>query len=249
MSVRILQWNVLFRESASKILDVLKAVDADVLCLQELTSISGQNVGIDVPAFLAEQLGFTYFYQIAQEWDSPGDRHTLGNGIFSRYPLTRTDHAFVRPSQGPNPHDPSKEGRVYAEADIALPDGTTLTMGTTHLSYIPRGIMTPEKKQEIDALLDIVNTKESRYVFTGDLNEPPESYTVQTLARTLQHCGPPFETLTWPTRPFQSQDHTEHGLGWRIDFVFATKDLTVVSSDIVDTEVSDHLPILTEVSF
>lgn len=246
MTVRILQWNVLFRESASKILDVLKDADADVLCLQELTSVSGHNEGIDVPAFLAEQLGFNYFYQIAQEWDSPGDRHTLGNGIFSRWNLTRTDHAFVRPSQGANPHDPAHEGRAYVEADVALPDGTTLTVGTAHLSYIPRGVMTPEKKHEIDALLGIAKAKESRYVLTGDFNEPPESYTVQELARHLQHCGPPFETLTWPTRPFQSQDHREEGLGWRIDYVFATKDLAVADAAVLETDVSDHLPIVVE---
>lgn len=245
-TVRILQWNVLFRESAARILDVLRTVDADVLCLQELTSVSGHNEGIDVPSFLAESLGFNQFYQIAQEWDAPGDRHTLGNGIFSRYPLTRTDFSFVRPSQGINPHDPSQEGRVYAESDVALPDGTTLTVGTTHLSYIPRGVMTTEKKREIDALLDIARSKESRYVLTGDLNEPPESYTVQELARTLRHCGPPFETLTWPTRPFRSQDHVEHGLGWRIDYAFATPDLAVVDARVVDTDVSDHLPILVE---
>lgn len=247
MTIRILQWNVLFRESAARILDVLRGIDADILCLQELTSVSGHNEGIDVPAFLASELGFNFFYQVAQEWDSPGDRHTLGNGIFSRYPLTRTDATFVRPSQGINPHDPAQEGRVYVEADVALPDGTPLTVGTTHLSYIPRGIMTPEKRQEIDALLAIATTKESRYVLTGDFNEPPESYTVQELSRTLRHCGPPFDVLTWPTRPFQSQDHTENGLGWRIDYAFATPDMTVVSSEVVDTDVSDHLPILTDV--
>lgn len=244
--MRILQWNVLFRESASRILDVLADVDADVLCLQELTSVSGHNEGIDVPAFLAEQLGFSYFYQIAQEWDSPGDRHTLGNGIFSRYALTRTDHSFVRPSQGINPHDPAHEGRAYVEADVALPDGTVLTVGTAHLSYIPKGVMTPEKKHEIDALLAIAKSKTSRYVLTGDFNEPPESYTVQELSRALSHCGPPFETLTWPTRPFQSQAHKEDALGWRIDYAFATPDLAVVDAAIVDTDVSDHLPILVE---
>ena len=247
-TVRLLQWNVLFRESAGKILDVLREVDADVLCLQELTSVSGHNEGIDVPAFLAEQLDLNFFYQIAQEWDSPGDRHTLGNGFFSRWYLTRTDHAFVRPSQGINPHDPAQEGRAYVEADVALPDGTTLTVGTAHLSYIPRGVMTPEKKGEIDALLAIAKAKESRYVLTGDFNEPPESYTVQELSRTLRHCGPPFEVLTWPTRPFQSQAHREEDLGWRIDYAFATPDVTVVDAAVVDTDVSDHLPIVVEIA-
>lgn len=245
-TVRLLQWNVLFRENARRIVDVLKDADADVLCLQELTSVSGHNEGIDVPAFVAAELGYRYFYQVAQEWDAPGDRHTLGNGIFARWNLTRTDHAFVRPSRDPNPHDPAMEGRAYVEADVALPDGTVLTVGTTHLSYVPRGVMTPEKKHEIDALLAIAKTKESRYVLTGDFNEPPESYTVQELSRTLRHCGPPFETLTWPTRPFRSLDHTEDGLGWRIDYAFATPDVAVVDARTIETDVSDHLPILVE---
>lgn len=246
MSVRILQWNVLFRESAERIVDVLKDVDADILCLQELTSVSGHNEGINVPSHIAEQLGFNEFYQIAQEWDRPGDRHTLGNGIFSRYPLIRTDAVFVRPSQGINPHDPAQEGRVYVEADVALPDGTTLTVGTAHLSYIPGGVMTPEKRQEIDALIAAATKHAERYVFTGDLNEPPESYTVKTLEAHLRHCGPPYDVLTWPTRPFQSLEHVEHSLGWRIDYVFATQDLSVVDADVVDTDVSDHLPIVVE---
>jgi endonuclease/exonuclease/phosphatase family metal-dependent hydrolase len=246
MIVRILQWNVLFRERADRILGVLAEADADVLCLQELTSVSGHNEGVDVPAFIAESLGFHSLYQIAQEWDAPGDRHTLGNGIFSRHPLARTDAVFVRPSQGINPHDPAQEGRAYVEADVSLPGGATLTVGTTHLSYVPHGVMTPEKKHEIDALLGIAKAKKERYVLTGDFNEQPASYTVQELSRTLRHCGPPFDVLTWPTRPFRSRDHVETELGWRIDYAFATPDLTVVDARAIDTDVSDHLPILVE---
>jgi endonuclease/exonuclease/phosphatase (EEP) superfamily protein YafD len=49
---------------------------------------------------------------------------------------------------------------------------------------------------------------------------------------------------TWTTKPFDYGDFSEHGLNWLLDYVFAAADIKIVSSEIISTEYSDHLPIL-----
>ena len=41
----------------------------------------------------------------------------------------------------------------------------------------------------------------------------------------------------------------EKELRWRLDYVFASKNIKVLSSQIIPTEWSDHLPVLVECEF
>ena len=51
---------------------------------------------------------------------------------------------------------------------------------------------------------------------------------------------------TWTTKPFDYGGFAETELRWRLDYAFATPDLEITSAKIVETEYSDHLPILVE---
>ncbi len=87
----------------------------------------------------------------------------------------------------------------------------------------------------------------TNFIFTGDLNSIPNSFTVKSiLTKTnLRNAGPDFDQKTWTTKPFNYHGFSENNLNWRIDYTFVSKDIKVVSSEIVDTDLSDHLPILT----
>ena len=45
---------------------------------------------------------------------------------------------------------------------------------------------------------------------------------------------------------FDYKDFKETKLRWRLDYVFASKDIRVIRSKIIKTKFSDHLPILVE---
>ena len=109
--------------------------------------------------------------------------------------------------------------------------------------------ITDHRKKEIDNLVEILKTKEKDFVFAGDLNSIPKSYALQEIERikTLKNPGPDFKENTWTTKPFDYHGFKEDKLNWRIDYVFLTTDLKVMDSQIMRTDISDHLPILLEI--
>lgn len=246
--MKFLQWNVWYKEDVRSILRTLKETDADILCLQELTvDHPHYNQNLDIPQIIAKELRFDYYFKPAAENISDGKVHKYGNGIFSRFPMTNTMSVFIQNPPEPDAKeiDYSKEGRIYLEADIKTPTGK-LTVGTTHMSYTDRFLPTPAKEKEANNLLELLKDKQEKFLFSGDLNALPDSYTVNELSKLLKNCGPSLDEKTWTTKPFVYQGFEADALDWRIDYCFATSDVHVKSAQVVQTAFSDHLPILIE---
>ena len=121
-----------------------------------------------------------------------------------------------------------------------------LTVGTAHVSYSHRFEITDRKIMEVNKLIKILKKNKKMFVFTGDMNSTPDSYTIKQLEKILKNCGPDGYQKTWTTKPFDYKDFKETKLRWRLDYVFASKDIRVIRSKIIKTKFSDHLPILVE---
>ena len=241
MNIKFLQWNIWYKEQIDNVIQLIKEIDPDIICLQELAVNCVNNPGITNTAeYIAKQTGMFFYFEVAQRWKEDSEMEAVGNGIFSKYPITRK---FAKHVQKPTMDftDYSHEGRIYIECDIQVND-TLLTVGTAHLSYVPWFKITEEKKIEVDNLIPLLKSK--NYIFSGDLNSTPESYTVEVLSNKLTHCGPDYSKNSWTTKPFEHGGFRENELNWRLDYVFASSDLQCESSEIVKTNFSDHLPIL-----
>lgn len=147
-----------------------------------------------------------------------------------------------------NPPDHSHEGRVYIEIMVRIND-KKLTVGTTHLSYSDHFMITDQKKNEIDTLLDILKKRKGRYIFAGDLNSLPDSYTVSQLEKILSHSEPAYSQNSWTTKPFKYEGFCENKLNRRLDYIYNSKDINIVDSEILECPYSDHLPIQTSFNF
>jgi endonuclease/exonuclease/phosphatase family metal-dependent hydrolase len=227
----------------------LKEVNADVICLQELTvNHPDHNKNVDVPRFLADGLGFEFFYKEAEKRINDSKEDTFGNAIYSRFPLSKQAFHYIQesPVQSIENDDYSKEGRVYVEVMVRV-DGRDIQFGTVHMSYTDRFQTTAAKETETNKLLDILRTKRNNFIFTGDFNALPESYTISEVSKVLKSCGPSFNEKTWTTKPFSYNGFDATTLDWRLDYCFATPDAQVKSARVIETDFSDHLPILVEV--
>jgi len=100
-TIRVVSWNVArFIELArnnnqgsntrKKMLALLKAQEADILCLQEFHTSENPSFYNNISA-IREELGFTYHYF---PYDKDGDRNYYSSVIFSRYPIV--DSALLR---------------------------------------------------------------------------------------------------------------------------------------------------------
>ncbi|MDR3578118.1 MAG: endonuclease/exonuclease/phosphatase family protein [Anaerolineaceae bacterium] len=246
MIVRLVQWNIWQSINLGEIPDFIKELDAHILCLQEMRGMGGPVSQNDVQKRLEDSLGMASYCEIAQTWRSPEGETWQGNGIFSKYPIIEKSCRFLQQSQ-PRPSDASDEGRIYVEATINV-NGQPLTVGTTHLSYTKRFLTTQKKKAEVSHLLNILTEKNGNYILAGDFNSRPHSWTVKQISKTLKHCGPGLHENTWTVIPFNYHGFTETQLKWRLDYVFASKTMLVSSARIIQTSLSDHLPVMVEFS-
>jgi endonuclease/exonuclease/phosphatase family metal-dependent hydrolase len=245
MIIKLLQWNIWYKENPNKVVALIKKINPDIACLQELTTTSLINKDIDVPQIISNAMNHADFnYKQAQSWSTKEDTRALGNGVFSKYPIEKRFFDYLQtPTVNPTSYD--KEGRVYVEITVNI-NGYLLTVGTTHLSYTHRFMDTEIKNTEVDNLTKSLLKKNQNYILTGDFNAPPESYPVKIIEQYLKNCGPNYNEKTWTTKPFSKDEFEENELNWRLDYVLGTKDIKVKSAKVVQTESSDHLPLLVE---
>jgi endonuclease/exonuclease/phosphatase (EEP) superfamily protein YafD len=170
-----------------------------------------------------------------------GDALTIADGIFSRLPIKSKRSVYINEPKGSGGYD--DEYRAYVETEVDV-EGIPLTVATSHMSYTHRFEETDNKKREADNLVKQLERHRKNFIFAGDLNVVPESYTIQAISKLLKNLGPAFTQNTWTTKPFSYNGFEENDVNWRLDYMFATSDVKVVSAEILKTDVSDHLPIL-----
>lgn len=244
MKLKVLHWNIWIREDPKKVaLEVLR-INPDIICAQELKH--NLKMSLNVPEIISKTIKYDYFYKEAVTWDNREDITSQGNAIFSKFPIIETNFSFLRPFKH-NPPNATKEGRVYVEV-LVKAGRRLLTLGTTHLTYAYKFRDTRKKRMEADRLVNLLKDRKKDFIFTGDLNATPKSYVVEKILKNknLINAGPDFSKKTWTTKPFNYHGFKEDDLNWRIDYVFTSKDVEILTSNIIETKASDHLPILIE---
>ncbi len=249
MKIKILHWNIWFQEKAENILEVVKKVDPDILCFQEVTIGSKFNDKKDVAKFIADKLGYNYNFSNAHKYEFPltpkGEVNYGGNAIFSRFPIIKNSNFPII-----NPKDSSRvkyERRTCAVSDIKISDKKILKVATTHKSYSDRFTEDKEKIKETEKLIKFFRKNNKNLIFTGDLNLTPNTKSIKLIEKELKHCGPDYSKPTWTTKPFLFKGFEETKLKWRLDYAFTSKDIKILNSKIIKTKFSDHLPILIEI--
>lgn len=236
VKVTILQWNVWYKEDVQRIAEALSKLDADIFCLQELTHGYIKEHQTSSWEYIADRLKLEFCCQeipIIRK-----DTHWLqANVILSRYPIKKHRSEWLH--KPADDKDPTDQYRGYLEASIEL-NGNRITVGTTHMSF---GVK-PEKDKELERLLEIVESHKQKFILTGDLNAVPDSSRVRELSKKLQHAGPDFKENTWTNKPFDLPEFQADTLDWRYDYIFTSPDFEVVKSNIIKTDVSDHLPVI-----
>lgn len=242
MKVSILQWNIWYKEDIGRIAEFLTHNPTDIVCLQELTREYAKQRTADTVQFIAEKLGYTYFAQAMR----PNDEWIQCNGIFSKFPITDTYATWINEPIGTGGID--DEYRAYVEATLDI-NGVAVTVGTTHMSYTHRFISTPRKEEEADKLVAAITRRERQnFLFAGDLNATPDTPTIQKVSNILKNAGPNQTEKSWTTKPFSYDGFEETKLNWRLDYIFASRNIKVISSKILPTDYSDHLPLIAEVT-
>jgi endonuclease/exonuclease/phosphatase family metal-dependent hydrolase len=241
MKITLLQWNVWYKEDIRNIVQFLKSNPTDIVCLQELTIDSPDQVIKDSPLYVADQLGYNYHYKDLPLDPNDKNHMKLANGIFSKFPISHSTYTWINQPQSSGGYDDEFRALVAATLDI---DGRSLDVATAHMSYTHRFEGTARKSQETQALVKALEGLSNPTIFTGDLNATPGSETVVAIEQILDNAGPAYDQNTWTTKPFSYNGFEETELNWRLDYAFKSSSIKVLSSEVPPTDYSDHLPLL-----
>jgi endonuclease/exonuclease/phosphatase family metal-dependent hydrolase len=254
--VRLATFNLLHGRSlrdgtvdADRLTDAITTLDADILGLQEVDRAQARSHHLDLTTLAAKAMGASDHRFAAAVIGTPGekfralthdddgaDEPNYGIGLVSRWPvhqwrIIRLPAAPVRaPVFTPRPLFIRDEPRVLLAAVIAPPWGGTLTVATTHLSFVP-GWNLLQLRTAIRALRAMPAPR----LLIGDLNLPA------AVAGRISRWRILARAATYPSpSPTLQLDHVlldPHGAG---DFG------RVLSVDTPQVPVSDHRPLVVE---
>lgn len=208
---------------------VIKNSGADVVGLNEVRDKGVDSDYIEQAVILSELTGLNHRY-FAKAIDFDGV-NPYGNALLSRYPIISAQTLLVE--------DPPIKGRVaggYYETRCLLK--AKLECGLTVLA-IHFGLNPDEQANAVKLVLE--NLEDERCVLMGDFNVMPENKLLEPIKARMKDAASCFKA---PLLSFPSDIPDR-----KIDYVFVSKDIELISADIPAIVASDHRPHVAEINF
>jgi endonuclease/exonuclease/phosphatase family metal-dependent hydrolase len=231
--MRLVTWNIRGclgmdnRRSVERVADVIRECRADIVCLQEVHRWLPQSRMRDQPRRLSELLGMRSYYLPSYHILSG----SFGNAILTNLPVREHWRDLL-----PNHWERRSlrfllERRTCVSADIEAVGGVIRVM-TAHLS-----LNRFDRLKSVQRVGELVRGLQGSVVLCGDMNARPDSEEMRILEQSgLVDAGSRNDAPTYPaTRP-----------NARIDYVWHSRNLELTESVSVDSQASDHFPVIAE---
>ena len=208
---------------------LIKKYSPDVVILNEMRD-AGEHEGFTDPQtkILSNLTGMPHYF-FAKAIDVYDDRSPYGNGILSKIPFEKIEVVHIPDS------DPEKRiGTRWYEHRCFLK--ATLECGLTVLG-VHVGLNPEEKELAVRTLVEHIESE--RCILLGDFNMRPEAEEFLPIRERMQDAA---ELFTEPLLSCPSD--VPKG---KIDYIFATRDIEILSADIPADVVSDHRPHIAEI--
>lgn len=200
--------------------DAIKSINPDVVGLNEMRD-EGPDIEYDKQtSILSELTGMRHHY-FAKAIEFAGG-NPYGNALLSKLPILSSETIPV-----PDP-DP-KTGTGYYETRCLLK--VKLEGGITVL-VIHFGLNPDEQKNAVDTVLE--NIAEEKCILMGDFNVTPEDDVLKPIRSRMKDVAECFDKqlLSFPS------DKPDR----KIDYIFVSPAVKVISADIPGIVASDHRP-------
>ena len=205
--------------SAERIAEVVLAQDADIVCLQEVHQRLPQSKFADQPKQFEKHLGLPVTFQANLRIGIGG----YGLAVVSRYPVGTVQNHLL-PSV--------REQRGVLEVRLDTPTGP-LVIFCTHF-----GLSGEERVKQAASLAELVQSSAYPVIVCGDFNERSDAPALQSLLSqtNLLDADAAGNHWTYPTNALEA----------RIDYLFYSPALTCQSVSVIESQASDHLPVVGE---
>ncbi|RBY82215.1 endonuclease/exonuclease/phosphatase family protein [Blastococcus sp. TF02A-26] len=230
------------RHDLARLATVLAAVDADLICLQEVDRRFGaRSEDVDQALLLSRALDMQLAWGPAIDEprrDGGADRRQYGNALLSRLPVLVSD-VHRLPGTG--------EPRSALQTMVEL-DGSSLWVTATHLTTNSAA----ERAEQVAALAGLHTAGMAAGVVVGDFNAAPDAPELQPLQERFTDAWELAEATEdragwrfWTSG--QGMTHPAGAPRRRIDQVWVSPGVTVTAARVLDGEgASDHLPLVVD---
>ncbi len=263
MSWNVEQFNILHYKDRpdvkQQMFDLINQYDPDIACFQEV--VAGENKkAINYFPAIRNALHFKdylYSYQLKDDFDH---NHHFGITVFSKYPILRKQTIV---------NNPNNYNSTFQFIDVLVGEDTlrifnvhlqSLKFSKENLNYLDKGSLKTNATSESRSILSKIKTgvikrasqaffikdemNHSPYpiVVCGDFNDVPVSYAYETIGAGLQNAF--VQKGFGISRTFSTLSPT-----LRIDNIFADRDFRIIQYTRVKKLLSDHFPIIADLSF
>ncbi|MBO5313298.1 MAG: endonuclease/exonuclease/phosphatase family protein [Clostridia bacterium] len=201
-------------------------IGADIVGLNEMFDQGDGAVFGAQTEILSRMTGLEHHYFAKAIIDKAGP---YGNGLLSRYPLKSAEAVII-----PDPNPKRYPGGYYETRCILkaeLENG--LTVLVTHF-----GLCIDEQENAVKELLKHI--RDEKCILMGDFNLPPDSELLKPIREKMRDTADVFteEKLSWPSDKPRM----------KIDYIFISPDIELVTADIPSIVASDHRPHIAEIN-
>ncbi len=214
----------------TRLADVIRRTNPDVVALQEVDRNTGRVSGVDQPAVLGEKLGMYHAFAEAM----PYDGGQYGEAVLSRFP-------FESVTTHPLSADKGREPRAALEV-VVRPwgkSGPAVQFTGTHLCHQAE----TTRVRQVEQIKQAIEAWPGPAVLTGDFNFTPDTPPYDALT---QEWGDSARLLV-DEQPTMGANLPPHERKRRIDIVWLrrARGFTAESIEVIEEPLaSDHLPVL-----
>lgn len=232
VTVRVMSFNIHHAEGIDGKLDVdriakvIKDARADLVGLQEVDRGVERSQRRDLPAELAKLTGLTVQF----DKNIPHQGGEYGNAVLSRYPIRRARNTALKSFA-----NGEQRGVQQVVVDIA---GREVLFLNTHLDARREPAEREHSATELKAIVAAAGSMP--VILVGDFNAVPDAPSVAAIRAFLTDTWTAVNTAPGFTIPVKKPTR-------RIDYIWITPaTIKPISMTVLQTESSDHLPIVAE---
>ena len=263
-SVRIMTYNIHYGNTIDNIFDILeisrviRESQSDIVCLQEVDNFwSARSEFESLISIISIDAGYPYYIYnpIYDKPSSRGDKYPneqFGTAILSKYKIVEShDYIISRWSSqkgDPQPGDPGFPSQYHGFGHVILDiNGKNFSVYNTHLDYRanpPKGYNETMRSIQVREMLKIINYKYPT-VLTGDMNTDLNAKDV--FEPLLEHFNDAWQIAG--EGDGKSFPCIQPNI--RIDFILVNKNssINVKNAFLIQTQASDHLPVVADIDF
>ncbi len=233
------------------LLKFLKKESPDILALQEVRSSDDPKLSDQDHSFavIKQELAMPYGdFAAAMLNNLPAGKIPQGNAVLSKYPLERQNVLFFNRPFDENYFDvPEKFAecpRIMQVVDVETPDGK-VHIGNVHGIWDLDGDNDSVDRQKMARDIIEATKGKSPYVVLGDTNAKMSNPSIKAIEEYLVNIFASELTSSFNMRRKTSPGYATAA----VDMILITPDIQVVSKSVPDVDISDHLPVIANLTW